>query len=81
MVVTGENAVNRRVVYLDADVVKWRIRCRMNDMARIYLLYADRLEERCLVVVDDERITPGGLVAVNRWSTPKTQTNKNFWAI
>ena len=81
MVVTGENAAERQVVYLDPSVLKWRLRCRVNDVARIYLKYTDRIEERVLVDVDQKRMTPGNLIKVNRWSVKADRTHRNFWAV
>lgn len=80
MVLTSQYADGRKLVFLDPDVVKWRIRLRVDDVARIYLRYEDRIEERVLVAVDDDTMTPGGLVAVNSWSVPP-QRQANFWRV
>jgi len=80
MVLLGVAVRDRKLVYIDADVLGWRIRIRPNDIARIYLRYADRIEERILLAVDNDTMTPGGLIAENRWSVAETRP-ANFWRV
>jgi len=80
MLITGDAATERKMVGIDVDVQRWRLRCRTNDIARVYLRYADRIEERTVLGVDGNTMTPGNLVSVNRWSVKAAQP-KNFWRV
>ena len=84
MTLLGEHAGTRRLIGIPQNAKRWRLRCRLHDIARLYLQYPDRIEERTVEAYDDDTMFPGDLIKLTMFTEeegPSTCDYTNFWKI
>jgi len=80
--ISGESD-GKKILKMPPAVVKWRIRMRLGVHDKIYLKYRNKIEERFLMVVDEDHVALAtGANAINRTSPePVKKDKRDFWKV